>query len=340
MNWEKSTVEAIESLLAALRLPEDMALHSEVLQAHLNDVYGPQRLHSALRGLVDLVVEMRLREQAERQELSAFLEKFSEQLETIEKALMVTEQQTSTGYQIGRKEEQAMERQVDEIESRMRSASSVDQIRFMAMQRLAIMRARLDENRGKQASQFAALQGHLGKVGLAMRQLEQESLLQRARLEGKPAPPLVDPITGVANRDAFELRLHQEYSRWRRYGMPLSLVMLTVDRFEPLADTESPSAADRILREVAGRLALDLRETDFMARYGIAQFAILMPGVELPAATTAAARLSASIAAAPVEHDGRSLRVTVSVGLGALQPGDDIAALLLRAFTPAPVRPS
>jgi diguanylate cyclase len=334
MNWEKSTVEALESLLTALRLPDDMSLHSQLLQERLNDVTGPRRLHSALRGLVDLVVEMRLREQAERQELSEFLERLREQLETLEKALMVTEQQSSTSFQIGRKEEQALERQVDEIESRMRTATTAEQVRFMAQQRLAIIRARLDDNRGKQASQFAALQGQLGKLGQAMRQLEQESQIQRNRLEGKPCPPLVDAATGAANRDAFELRLHQEYSRWRRYGMPLALMMITIGRGLEAAGSTEPSALDEVFQQLAARLTGNLRETDFLCRYGTTQFAILMPGIDLEEARAAAIRLSAEVVAAPVTLNDQEMTVSVSIGLSTLQPGDDTASLLMRAFTP------
>lgn len=334
MNWEKTYVEGIESLLAVLRLPPDMAVHAETLHARLSDVAGAERLHSALRDLVDIVIEMRLREQAERQELSAFLQTLGEQLEALERGLMVTEQQTGTGYQIGRKEEQALERQVEEIESRLRTASSVDQVRFTVMQRLAIIHARLDDSRGKQASQFAALQGQLGKLGLALRRMEQESLLQRGRLEGRPRPPMVDAAIGVANRDAFELRVQQEYARWRRYGMPLVLMLLSFDRCTPPAGLWSPAEIDAVLRAAAGRLSGNLRETDFLARHGPTQFAVLMPGVELPAAEAVAERLCAPVTAMAANGEAGGLpAVSVSHGLAALQAGDDTAALLVRAFT-------
>lgn len=332
MEWEKTYSDALESLLTALRLPEDMTVRAETLHARLGEAPGPERLHAALRGLVDLVIEMRLRELGERRDLSEFLSHLGGQLESLEQVLMTTEQQSSTSYQLHRKEETALERQVEDIESRVRGASSIDQIRQALMQRLGIIHARLDENRGKQASQFSNLQAQLARLGVALRKMEEESAILRGRLDGKPRQAMFDEATSIANRAAFEMRLQQEYARWRRYGMPLVLHLFAIDGFTTLTSVLGEAAGDQILREAAGILRSNLRETDFLARHGPAQFAILMPGIDLKAAAIAAHRLRHMVARAAVHIGEQRVALSVSCGYSALQGDDDTAALLGRTF--------
>ena len=332
MEWEKTYSDALESLLSALRLPEDMTVRAESLHAQLGAAPGPERLHVALRGLVDLVVEMRLRELGERRDLTEFLSHLGSQLESLEQVLMTTEQQTSTSYQLQRKEETALERQVEDIEARVRSAASIDQIRQALMQRLGIIHARLDENRGKQASQFSNLQAQLSRLGIALRKMEEESVILRGRLDGKPRQAMFDEATGIANRGAFEMRLQQEYARWRRYGMPLVLHLFAIDGFAATTALFGEEAGNHILREAAAIFASNLRETDFLARHGPAQFAILMPGIDLKSAAIAAHRLRHTIVRADVRVGDQHVALTVSCGFSALQGDDDTAALLGRTF--------
>lgn len=332
MEWEKTYSDALESLLTALRLPEDMGVRAETLHAQLGEAPGPERLHAALRGLVDLVVEMRLRELGERRDLSEFLSHLGSQLEALEQVLMTTEQQTSTSYQLQRKEETALERQVEDIESRVRSAAAIDQIRQPLMQRLGIIHARLDESRGKQASQFSNLQAQLARLGVALRKMEEESAILRGRLDGKPRQAMFDEATGVANRAAFEMRLQQEYARWRRYGMPLVLHLFAVDEFAVTTSVLGEAAGNHILHEVAAIFAGNLRETDFLARHGPAQFVVLMPGIDLKSAGIAAHRLRHTIARADLRVGDQRVALTVSCGYSALKGEDDTAALLGRTF--------
>jgi len=332
MEWEKTYSDALESLLSALRLPDDMSVRAETLHARLGEAPGPERLHAALRGLVDLVVEMRLRELGERRDLAEFLNHLGGQLEALERALMTTEQQSSTSYQLQRKEETALERQVEDIEARVRSAAAIDQIRQPLMQRLGIIHARLDENRGKQASQFANLQAQLSRLAVALRKMEEESTILRGRLDGKSRQEMFDEATGVANRASFEMRLQQEYARWRRYGMPVVLHLFAIDGFTATTSTLGDDAGRHVLREVAAILASNLRETDFLARHGPAQFAILMPGIELKDAGIAAHRLRHAVARSDVRFADLGVALTVSCGYSALKGEDDTADLLERTF--------
>jgi diguanylate cyclase (GGDEF)-like protein len=103
------------------------------------------------------------------------------------------------------------------------------------------------------------------------------TLRERRRARRAEAEALVDPLTGLANRRAFDRRLAEEWQRSQRYGHPLGLVMLDLDGFKQVNDTRGHKEGDRILRETASLIADRLRTVDLAARFGGDEFAALCP---------------------------------------------------------------
>mgnify|MGYP002784713389 CR=1 FL=1 len=137
-----------------------------------------------------------------------------------------------------------------------------------------------------------------------------------------------DPLTGLANRRAFDERLAAELARARREGSPLSLALVDLDRFKRVNDVHGHAVGDEVLREVARRLRDVARATDVVARLGGEELAWLLPGTGLDAAMEAAERLRAGIRGTPV---GRAGRQTASIGIAEAAPGDLPGDLLRRA---------
>ena len=163
---------------------------------------------------------------------------------------------------------------------------------------------------------------------------------------------ITDGLTGLYNYRYFHERLHQEFARAQRYGLPLSLLMLDIDDFKRFNDRYGHPVGDLVLGEVSKVLAEQLRRhVDFAARYGGEEFAILLPntsrdgaqivgdrlvrevaalgqaGADLPVpqvdgARRVGERIRASIAAAELPGVGSDdeAHVTVSVGLASF-PG-------------------
>jgi diguanylate cyclase (GGDEF)-like protein len=103
------------------------------------------------------------------------------------------------------------------------------------------------------------------------------TLRERRRAQRAEAEALIDPLTGLANRRAFDRRLAEEWKRSERYGHPLGMLMLDLDGFKRLNDTRGHKEGDRVLREAASRIADRLRAVDLAARIGGDEFAALCP---------------------------------------------------------------
>lgn len=131
-----------------------------------------------------------------------------------------------------------------------------------------------------------------------------------------------DALTGLRNRRSFNERLRWEFSRWRRYDTPLSLVLLDIDDFKHVNDSFGHWAGDETLQAVSRRVRRRLREADEAYRVGGEEFALLLPQTRADDALVVAERVRQIVSASAIPlSDGGQVRVTISLGLAECRPG-------------------
>jgi diguanylate cyclase (GGDEF)-like protein len=126
----------------------------------------------------------------------------------------------------------------------------------------------------------------------------------------------VDPLTGIANRQAVLSRVDEEIDRAARYGRPLSVVLVDLDHFKRLNDTHGHAAGDRVLHHVAQLLNTSVRGVDLAGRYGGEEFLIVLPETDVDAAASLAEKLRRIVGSSEVRlPDGDSATITMSAGV-------------------------
>jgi diguanylate cyclase (GGDEF)-like protein len=129
-----------------------------------------------------------------------------------------------------------------------------------------------------------------------------------------------DPLTGIANRRAFQERLTDEVARAGRYGRHLSLALMDLDHFKAVNDAHGHQGGDRVLVLFAQLLSAHSREGELVARIGGEEFAWLMPETDQHGAHIAADRVREAIETTPFENIGR---VTLSAGVCSTESARD-----------------
>lgn len=144
--------------------------------------------------------------------------------------------------------------------------------------------------------------------------LQDELREANVRLE---ALAITDGLTGLFNRRHFDRLLHSEVQRSLRYKVPMVAVLLDIDHFKHVNDTYGHPTGDRVLKEIARVVSAGVRSTDFVARFGGEEIAVILTQTSLPAAAEVAERLRSQVALAAHEHEGTVFHKTTSLGLAA-----------------------
>ncbi len=144
---------------------------------------------------------------------------------------------------------------------------------------------------------------------------------------------ITDGLTGLWNYRYFSLTIGKEIERAARFGRPLALLILDLDRFKLVNDVYGHQRGDAVLVELSERLRGMVRDVDTLARYGGEEFVVILPETDEGGAAQAAERIGTAIRRRPfAEPDEQPLEVTVSIG-AAVFPlhGTSASALLRRA---------
>lgn len=122
-----------------------------------------------------------------------------------------------------------------------------------------------------------------------------------------------DALTGLANRAAFDVRLDEEIHRAERHKQPLALLMMDVDHFKAFNDEFGHPAGDEVLRTVARLVRERSRQSDYPARVGGEEFAVILTNTALEGAAILAERFRRAIERGPWAHRPITLSVGVAV---------------------------
>ena len=163
---------------------------------------------------------------------------------------------------------------------------------------------------------------------------KQEITVLQQNLDAVRNESLTDPLTSLSNRKYFDDTMAKAIADARARGEALSLMMTDVDHFKKFNDSYGHLTGDQVLRLVAISVKQNVKGQDIAARYGGEEFAVVLPNTVLRSAITVADHIRRAVMTKELmkrstgEHLGR---VTISVGVAALQPHDSAQSLIERA---------
>jgi diguanylate cyclase len=144
---------------------------------------------------------------------------------------------------------------------------------------------------------------------------EQVSVLTGQLLEARQET-VRDPLTQLSNRRGFDEFVNRMVFMRDVFAETACLMMVDVDHFKQVNDTHGHAAGDAVLRAIADCMSRNFpRKSDLVARHGGEEFAVILPDTSVQDGKRLAERLLGAIRQLPVQHEGRTITVTVSVGV-------------------------
>lgn len=138
---------------------------------------------------------------------------------------------------------------------------------------------------------------------------------------------MVDPLTGLYNRRFAELRLTAEVNRSKRYGHPLTALVIDLNDFKQINDRHGHLAGDMVLKEFGTRLSRSIRVSDLAVRMGGDEFLVILP--ECPAEQIPG--LLSRLGGLEVNFRGTMIPVRFSAGVAGFSPHESPEQILERA---------
>ncbi len=138
---------------------------------------------------------------------------------------------------------------------------------------------------------------------------------QARQLEQSASEARTDSLTGLLNRRAFEEERDKHWALWLRKQTPFCLLILDIDHFKSVNDRYGHAAGDLVLKQVANRLRRVMRQSDYLARIGGEEMAIILPEEDWNSILYIGRKVLKVIRETPVVYEGLEIPISASCGM-------------------------
>ena len=322
-------VEAILlGMLDELPLPESHHAQSAALAERIR---GGLNWYELVPALEDLAVLMQAVVGSGQHEFEVYLRQLNERLASFQGSLVDAQEGYVDGLASARELDSDLRQQVTGLHSSVQEANDLSGLKQVIESRLEGLLHTMDEYQRQRDQREEQIAGRLQTLVERVASMAQEAKGFRENLEEQRQKALVDALTGLPNRAAWNERLEIEGARWQRYGGELLMAVLDIDHFKRINDEYGHLAGDKVLKIIAGELAKRVRVTDFIARFGGEEFVLLMPSTPMEGGLSLLDVLRTAIEACPFHFKGQPVTITLSGGLAAYHPGEVAEQVFERA---------
>ena len=310
-----SEAESTLSLLDQLALLPELRPMIAQLRADAPSALPGADLVRLLERVTRLASEQRAAAQREKLELEHLLQQMTSRLDEIAAHLAGEVEEQNAAQDDTEKLNLLVSGEVEELKTNVMRAVDLPAMRDQVTLRLDAINGHLHEFRGREESRIKTYRERVGRMRSRIRELERESHSLHISLQEEQRLAMIDALTGIPNRAAYDDRIEQEFRRWKRFGRTISILAWDIDRFKGINDAYGHKAGDRVLRVFGQQLAKHVRETDFVARYGGEEFVMLLVGSSPAEAHTVADKIRIEIAQLGFHFHDKPVTVTASCGI-------------------------
>ena len=151
------------------------------------------------------------------------------------------------------------------------------------------------------------------------------------KLEESEAKALVDALTNVLNRNAYNMKIGELVHEYKRYKEEWALLVLDIDHFKKFNDTYGHKTGDKVLKSVAATVSNSIRVSDHIFRYGGEEFVVILSRINKETTKTLSEKIRREVERDYFVDGDNELKVTMSIGAAIITPEDTEASLFERA---------
>ncbi len=209
---------------------------------------------------------------------------------------------------------------------------SIAEVKSAVVEKLKKIKSLLSKRKKEETERLHKAKKNINRLKKRIVEAEQDAktMVKKAKHFQKAA--VKDGLTGLYNRKAFDMRLHDAQKAFDINGEPFSVVLFDVDKFKWINDTFGHVSGDKVLKKVAQCLQDTFRKNDFIARFGGDEFAVVIEGLSEEMARKRIEKFQESFRQKRfVSRRSGNIDVTLSAGIAQSVTGEGVEHIIDRA---------
>jgi diguanylate cyclase len=330
-NPETRIHAALAQMLDRLSALPELRSAIAALHDRTFDDLSSDELAERLERVTNLIGEQRTSLLREKREIEDMLRQIDSRLEAISAFFAFEDQERTNTRDNSNKLNMLVMGEVNEISTDMTQASSLNELRGRVGNRLEAINTHLSDFRSREEERLTAQVDRTMSLRARVEELERESRVLQNSLQEEQRAAMIDALTGIANRAAYDDRMAHEFGRWQRHGGTITIAAWDVDNFKSINDEFGHMAGDKVLRILGQHMARSVRGTDFLARYGGEEFVMIMIGLDADQALKVCNKIRTGIQGIAFHFREKPVTVTASCGITTFRMGDQPETAFERA---------
>jgi diguanylate cyclase len=326
-----ATCTAVAALLERLKKGDADKSTAQTLIAELPSAQTDAALAAIVARIADLIHERRESLARERFQAAAVLSEVTKRLEEMAGYLTESNSASRSHFDDTQSLNDTVMSHVRELTDEVSEATELGLLQSAVNARLESVANQVCDFRAREQHRLLEYNGRAEHMRARIADLEREAQELHSKLDLEKHGARLDPLTGVANRKSFDERFAREIAQRVQGAAPSVMLLWDIDSFKVINDSYGHRAGDRVLQSVAACFTAALRASDFVARIGGEEFAVLLTGIKLAEAMHVANQTRIAVEALRFHFRGTPVRVTVSCGITELHQDDASEAAFDRA---------
>jgi diguanylate cyclase len=319
---------ATEEAFGATAVLDRLALLPELkpvvgeLRSRKNDHLGIHELADLLERVTRFATEQRTQVQKEKLELQNIVQQLASRLEEISQHISGEMSERNVGQEDCEQLNLRVTDEVTQLRLTVETADDISTLRQQLSARLDAISNHLSDFRSREETRVRIYRDRVTRMRTRIAVLERESRTLTESLREEQRMAMIDSLTGIPNRAAYDDRIDEEHKRWKRFQRPVCILAWDIDRFKSINDAYGHKAGDKVLRVIGQHLARHVRDTDFVGRYGGEEFVMLLVGTSPEEARTFAEKIRLEISQLGFHFHDRKVSITACCGITAFRTDD------------------
>ena len=258
----------------------------------------------------------------ERQSAQSFLISLNQTIEDLHHSIVSTSKHSeslSAEYDTLNKQ---IEAKIKNLHTQTQQATSISSLKELVEEELKSLSDDLIAKEKLEQTERENLLASFNDINSRISHLETKLSTYKQRLNEQRFKSLLDGLTKLPNRAAFDERFNHEFNLFNVQESDITFVVIDVDHFKSINDQYGHSAGDKTLQVIAKALQKSIRKSDFIARYGGEEFVLLMSGMSIENAAVPLEKLRKTIQGIPFKLKNKQVEITISLGATQLKKGD------------------